>query len=173
MAICAICNAKIRFLDSATIVEGTVCTKCATETHKAPLRGSEEEQARQRKAIEARNEEAAKEVAAIVLTTGDLRQPYFVFDTLIALDSHEAEMFSDADPAMAFDGVKVQLRIKAHALSADAVICCQFEYRVAVEHGFFGSRQAIEIFAYGTAVKTKQISPDAGHRTPAPQSICD
>jgi uncharacterized protein YbjQ (UPF0145 family) len=29
----------------------------------------------------------------------------------------------------------------------------QFEYRVAVDEGFTGSKQVIEIFAYGTAVK--------------------
>lgn len=41
-------------------------------------------------------------------------------------------------------------------MGADAVICCQFEYRVAVGQGLFGSKQAIEIFAYGTAVKLQR-----------------
>ena len=38
-------------------------------------------------------------------------------------------------------------------MGGHAVINCQFEYRVAVSQGLMGSKQVIEIFAYGTAVR--------------------
>ena len=65
----------------------------------------------------------------------------------------------------AFSGVKEQLKDAAFRIGADAVINCQFEYRVAVSTNAIGSligeaagvalgtAQVIEIFAYGTAIK--------------------
>ena len=47
----------------------------------------------------------------------------------------------------------IYLRKKASELGGHAVINCQFEYRVAVNKGFAGTKQVIEIFAYGTAVR--------------------
>lgn len=61
--------------------------------------------------------------------------------------------FKSADPNKAFDKVKDRLRKKASELCGHAVINCQFEYRVAVSQGLMGSKQVIEIFAYGTAVR--------------------
>ena len=39
-----------------------------------------------------------------------------------------------------------------HPYQVLAVIFCQFQYRVAVGSGLTGSKQVVEIFAYGTAV---------------------
>jgi uncharacterized protein YbjQ (UPF0145 family) len=38
-------------------------------------------------------------------------------------------------------------------MGGDAVISCQFEYRNALADGLMGKKQAVEIFAYGTAIK--------------------
>ena len=89
----------------------------------------------------------------ILITTGDLKEDYEVIDAIFALDSCKESFFSGADPNKAFDKVKNSLREKASDLGGDAVINCQFEYRVAVSQGFTGSKQVIEIFAYGTAVR--------------------
>jgi uncharacterized protein YbjQ (UPF0145 family) len=51
--------------------------------------------------------------------------------------------------------VKQQLRRSCHALGGDAVINCEFEYRVAIAPGLLASNQVVEIFAYGTAVRYK------------------
>lgn len=91
---------------------------------------------------------------ALPVTTGNISRNYEVIDAIFALDSHKEGFFSGAaNPGKAFDGVKGQLRQRCTELGGDAVICCQFEYRVALADGVFGKKQAIEIFAYGTAIK--------------------
>lgn len=90
----------------------------------------------------------------ILITTGDIHDDYEVIDAVFALDSCQATLFHGADPNKAFDKVKDALRRKANELGGHAVINCQFEYRVAVASGTFGgTKQVIEIFAYGTAVR--------------------
>ena len=89
----------------------------------------------------------------ILITTGDIHEDYEIIDAVFAIDSCQATLFKGADPNKAFDKVKEGLRKKAQELGGHAVINCQFEYRVAVNQGFGGSKQVIEIFAYGTAVR--------------------
>jgi len=88
------------------------------------------------------------------ITTGNISKNYEIIDAIFALDSHKAGFFTGAaDPGKAFDGVKGQLRERCSQMGGDAIISCQFEYRNALADGVFGKKQAIEIFAYGTAVK--------------------
>jgi hypothetical protein len=94
-------------------------------------------------------------MADIVISTGPVDFAYEVVDTIFAIDSSSAGFLSSVDPDKAFDGVKKQLREKCRALRGDAVAFCQFEYRNALADGFLGKKQALEIFAYGTAVKRK------------------
>lgn len=89
----------------------------------------------------------------ILITTGDIKDDYEIIDAVFALDSCKEGFFKGADPNKAFDKVKDGLRNKASELGGHAVINCQFEYRVALSQGFGGSKQVIEIFAYGTAVR--------------------
>jgi len=93
---------------------------------------------------------------AIYTSTTGTEKPYAVLDTVFAIDSHKAGFFSNADPNKAFDGVKKQLVEKCAKLGGHAVLCCQFEYRNAVDSGLFGAKQVIEIFAYGTAVRFEE-----------------
>ena len=82
-----------------------------------------------------------------------------IIDTVFAVDGDSGKaggFFSygkSADPNAAFDKVKEQLRSTAYKLGGDGVINCQFEYRIAVTSTGNNARQAIEIFANGTAVK--------------------
>lgn len=90
----------------------------------------------------------------VLITTGDIHEDYEIIDAVFALDSCQATFFKGADPNKAFDKVKEALRKKATELGGHAVINCQFEYRVALSQGGLGgSKQVIEIFAYGTAVR--------------------
>lgn len=89
----------------------------------------------------------------VLITTSDLKDDYEIVDAIFALDSCSEGLFRGADPNQAFEKVKEVLRKKAKELGAHAVINCQFEYRVAVAQGLVGSKQVIEIFAYGTAVR--------------------
>ncbi len=90
----------------------------------------------------------------IPVTTGSISQDFEIIDAIFALDSHKEGFFSGAvDPGKAFDGVKNQLRNRCSELGGDAVVNCQFEYRNALADGIFGKKQAIEIFAYGTAIQ--------------------
>lgn len=92
----------------------------------------------------------------ILITTGDIREEYEIIDAIFAIDSCKEGFFRGADPNQAFDKVKDALRNKCGQLGGHAVINCQFEYRIAVASGAFGSsKQVIEIFAYGTAVRLR------------------
>jgi len=93
--------------------------------------------------------------ANILVITGDLNMNYQIIDSVFAMDHHKEGWLSGADPGKAFGGVRAQLREKAIAAGGNAVINCAFEYRVSVATGAFGgSKQVMEIFAYGTVVKT-------------------
>lgn len=96
---------------------------------------------------------ATRSTKTIPTSTGDIGRPYKVIDTIFAIDSNKEGLLSGADPNTAFNGVKNQLRKKCAAMGGDAVIFCQFQYRVAVDSGLTGSKQVVEIFAYGTAVQ--------------------
>jgi len=84
-----------------------------------------------------------------ILSTGNIAKAYDVVDVVFVIDSDKAGLFSGAKPERAFDGVKAHLRDKCADLGGDAVINCQFEYRVALA----GKKQVIEFFAYGTVIK--------------------
>ena len=89
----------------------------------------------------------------IIISTGGINKDYEIIDAIFAMDSHKEGFMIGADPNKAFEGVKQQLSSKCRALGGDAVINCEFEYRVAVGEGFGGKKQVMEIFAYGTVVK--------------------
>lgn len=88
----------------------------------------------------------------IILSTGNVYRQYEIIDVLIAMDSSTEKWFKAADPAEAFDGVKSILCSKCRALDGDAVINCQFEYRMAINSDVL-AKQVLELFAYGTAVR--------------------
>jgi hypothetical protein len=90
-------------------------------------------------------------MSKVLISTGDLKQNYEILDAIFALDSHTAGLFTSANPEKAFGGVKEQLIKSCSKLGGNAVINCQFEYRMAIgKH----NAQTVEIFAYGTAVRT-------------------
>ena len=99
-------------------------------------------------------EELAKSKSSILVITGDLNMNYQIIDSVFAIDNHKEGWITGADPGKAFVGVREQLRKKAKKLGGNAVINCIFEYRVAVQSGLIGSSQVMEIFAYGTVVRT-------------------
>jgi len=91
---------------------------------------------------------------SVIISTGDIKSNYQIIDVIFATDSHGGGITAvHADPSKAFAGVKKQLEQKCKSLKGDAVINCQFEYRVAVVNGLMSKKQVFEIFAYGTAVK--------------------
>ena len=91
----------------------------------------------------------------IPVITGALTVPCEPVDAIFAIGSHTyGGLFGGgSDPNLAFEGVKQQLRRTCRARGCDAVINCQFEYRVAVSSGLIGTNQVVEIFGYGTAVR--------------------
>ena len=93
-------------------------------------------------------------MADVIISTGDVKRDYEVLDTIFALGQGEAGLFTRA-PDNAFKGVKSELISKCKTLGGNAVIFCQFEYRITLNEGLFGSKQGVEIFAYGTAVRMK------------------
>ena len=94
-------------------------------------------------------------MANVIISTGGIPGDYDTIDTIFAMGGAKEGVFSELDPNKAFDGVKSALADRCRAIGGDAVLFCQFEYRVALAQGLLGSKQALEIFAYGTAVKRK------------------
>ena len=90
----------------------------------------------------------------ISVSTTDISLPHSIIAVVFAFDAHKEGFFAGANPKLAFAGAVASLRDQCKQLGGDAVIGCQFEYPVAVGSGFFGgSKQVMEIFAYGTVVK--------------------
>lgn len=90
----------------------------------------------------------------IILSTGGISSDYEVIDPVFVIGGAKEGMFSKIDPFKAFEDVKGLLRDSCKNMGGDAVLFCQFEYRDAVT-GIVGSKQALEILAYGTVVKIK------------------
>jgi len=92
-------------------------------------------------------------ISHITIATGAPPYNYEIIDTLFVLDTLDKKFFSTSTPSLAFEGAKKQLRQQAKKLNGDAVINCQFDYRISAGHGIFGVIHDLEIFAYGTLVK--------------------
>lgn len=138
----------------------------AVQTRRSEL--SQEEDQRKRAEGAAADRDRARWNNMRVSTCGPLSgKPCRIIDTVFAIDSSgEAGLLFDteANPHDAFARVVEQLKRNAYSMGADAVVSCQFEYRIAVDtHKAFealanwvgvsgGHAQCVEIFAYGTAV---------------------
>lgn len=88
--------------------------------------------------------------------TGSLKEPYEILDSVFAFaHARPKGFFGDREFNLndAFDGVKNKLRSECKSKGGNAVIDCQFEYRIAVDPGII-TDQIFEIFAYGTAVRS-------------------
>lgn len=96
---------------------------------------------------------AAEPEKKIVISTGTINRDYEIIDAIFAMDSHQEAFLINADPNKAFEGVKKQLASKCRNMDGDAVIDCEFQYRVAVSDGLMSKKQVMEIFAYGTVVR--------------------
>ena len=93
------------------------------------------------------------ELNQVIITTGPPPFEYEIIDTIIVLDTLDKNFFHEAEPSLAFDGVKRKLRNRGLKQGANAIINCHFDYRISAGHGIFGVLHDLEIFAYGTLVK--------------------
>ncbi|MDL2306641.1 YbjQ family protein [Desulfovibrio sp. OttesenSCG-928-C06] len=154
---CTLCGKKLGGIMGETPASGMLVSECAKHGVDAKVmctRCAEGE-------IERVTNDAAAIAASkdpknsVIISTSDLKKEYKILDTVFAIDAHQEGFFAGAaDPAKAFNGVKEQLKTKCVNLGGNAVISCQFEYRVATGEGLFGgAKQVMEIFAYGTVVK--------------------
>jgi len=88
----------------------------------------------------------------IMVSTGNINRNYEVIDTIFAVGFNKETWFKAADPSKSFEGVKTQLQDKCRDMGGDAVIYCQFQYRISVNSDML-AKQVAEIWAYGTAIK--------------------
>ena len=88
----------------------------------------------------------------IIVSTGNVNRAYEILDAIFAVDFSAQTWFKAADPSASFDGVKTKLQDKCRDMGGDAVICCQFQYRISINDDVL-RKQVAEIWAYGTAVK--------------------
>ena len=88
----------------------------------------------------------------ITVSTGNVNRDYEILDAIFAVDFSAQTWVKAADPSKSFEGVKTQLQDKCRDMGGDAVICCQFQYRISINDDIL-RKQVAEIWAYGTAVK--------------------
>ena len=90
---------------------------------------------------------------SITISTGGLDGNYRIIDSIMVFDYDVAGLIKGIEPANAFELVKEHMREVAVEKGGDAVINCQFQFRVAVTPKLLFWAQAFELFAYGTVVK--------------------
>tara|TARA_X000000368_G_C23038932_1_gene715942 strand:- start:98 stop:475 length:378 start_codon:yes stop_codon:yes gene_type:complete len=119
---------------------------------------SKEEQA----AAEAEAQAQLEKANLVKITTGDIDKKYEILKIVFQLGSDKGGTWGQllgtgGSPEAAFSHAETQLKIKAADLGCDYVINAVFNQRVAVGgKSITGDyNQVIEVFAYGTAVKTK------------------
>lgn len=90
----------------------------------------------------------------VVTTTGDLRQPYTIIDTIFCYGSDEGLMGTKPDVQFAYEKVRNKVRAQCVKLGGNAVVHLTVEYRIALADQILGSgkNQVIEFWAYGTVV---------------------
>tara|TARA_B100000575_G_C23140978_1_gene663985 strand:+ start:2039 stop:2413 length:375 start_codon:yes stop_codon:yes gene_type:complete len=117
---------------------------------------SKEDKAAKEAAAQAQLEKAQK----VKVLTGGLNKEYEVLKVVFQLGSDDGGLGgmlfnTGGRPEEAFANAETLLKAKAAELGCDYIINASFDYRVAVSKGTFGgANQVIEVFAYGTAVKT-------------------
>tara|TARA_S200000501_G_scaffold271662_1_gene255387 strand:- start:104 stop:481 length:378 start_codon:yes stop_codon:yes gene_type:complete len=103
-----------------------------------------------------------EKAAKVKITTGGIDKKYEILKIVFQLGSDSGGVFgallgTGGSPSAAFDHAETQLKIKAAELGCDYVINSVFNQRIASggKSALGGYNQVIEVFAYGTAVKTK------------------
>ena len=119
---------------------------------------SAEEKKQQEEAAQKKLEMASK----VKITTGDINEDYEILKIVFQLGKDEGGALGQllgvgGSPEEAFEDAETQLKFKAAELGCDYVINAVFNQRVALggKNIAGGLNQVIEVFAYGTAVKTK------------------
>ena len=79
-----------------------------------------------------------------------------VIDAVFAYGSSNDGFLKTANPLEAYQKVAGVLKERAVAVGGNGVTFATFDYRVAVNSGCGGGK-AFEVFAYGTAVRTRSI----------------
>lgn len=90
----------------------------------------------------------------MLISTTSICERYRVIDTVMLLDQYKPGGFLGSggfDLDKLFEGTKIKLEQKAKALGGNAVIGCDFEFRMAV--GQMGGGQVFEVFCFGTVVE--------------------
>tara|TARA_B110000240_G_scaffold33683_1_gene36490 strand:- start:5044 stop:5418 length:375 start_codon:yes stop_codon:yes gene_type:complete len=102
--------------------------------------------------------EASKNVK---VTTGGINKDYEILKIVFELGQDQGGLLGMAfgtggSPEQAFENAEAQLKIKAAKLGCDYVINTVFNQRIAVGKTITGdANQVIEVFAYGTAIKSR------------------
>lgn len=163
---CSACGKQISALNKLVAIHGTVDNPLCAECAKTALPSMVDGNLDQSKVNQLRELEI--KLQSIMISTGDIRRDYEGIGVLFALDSADEGILGammqyafngslGADPGKAFDKVIKQLQYQCYNRGGNAVINCQFQHRVSNSRGIGGTgigvTQAVEIFAYGTAVK--------------------
>ena len=114
--------------------------------------------------LEAEKKEAQQlmdKINSVKVTTGNIDKPHEILKVIFKLGADEGSTLGrlfgqGGTPEAAFEQAEALLKQQAYDLGCDYVVNATFDYRVAVgEKDILGNRnQVVEVFAYGTAVKT-------------------
>lgn len=141
-------------LEDRQVARDIECINCGATFFVEKFTEEEEEEAEPLSEPEAIDAPAKENpLNDIIITTGPPPFEYDIVDTIFVLDTLDKKALSNSSPSAVFEGAKVQLKQRAASLGGDAIINCQFDYRISAGHGIFGVIHDLEIFAYGTLVK--------------------
>jgi uncharacterized protein YbjQ (UPF0145 family) len=104
--------------------------------------------------------ELQEKISRVKITTGDIKQNYEIVKIVFQLGSDQGGAMGSlfgtgGSPEAAFDKAEAQLKLKAFELGCNYVINAVFDHRIAVGKTVSGGgNHVIEVFGYGTAVKT-------------------
>jgi len=104
--------------------------------------------------------ELQEKLSKVKVTTGGISQNYEILKIVFQLGSDQggamgALFGTGGSPEQAFENAEAALKLKAANLGCNYIINAVFDHRIAVgQSALGGANQVIEVFAYGTAVKT-------------------
>jgi uncharacterized protein YbjQ (UPF0145 family) len=116
----------------------------------------------EKKAQEEKAQKKLEMASKVKITTGDINKDYEILKIVFQLGKDDGGALGKllgvgGSAEEAFEDAETQLKYKAAELGCDYVINAVFNQRVGLggKNLAGGLNQVIEVFAYGTAVKTK------------------
>jgi len=89
----------------------------------------------------------------VLFSSGDIPQPYEIIDLVFAHGNSTEGAMKGVQPVQAFQMLVSWLGQTAQQIGGNGVIHIRLDFRPLAAQGFLGSKQAFEVYGYGTAIR--------------------